>query len=1029
MEPIITIDSPRVTEGFYNTLTFTVRLSAPATDAVTVDYQALPQTAGWEDLYSTLSGTVTFGIGETVKTISVRASHESVDEADEAFVLELRDPINATFGNNIHSLSTLGWILDDDGSTANNRAIAVSDPIVNEAANGKVSFIVSLSQPFPSDQTFTYRTYDVSAEAGSDYVQKSGQIKFLAGQTEAIVDVDLINDNLPETAQSFGLAITGTGGVDSAVGVAQILNDDGPLPVLSVESGSHVEGFYNYIEFTIRLSAPASDAVTVGYQATPQTTGWEDLYSTLSGTVTFEAGETVKSVTVRAQHEGNDETDEAFIFELRDPQGATFGGNVESLTTIGWIRDDDGSVVNNRALAVSDLVVNEASGGKAVFTVSLSESFATTQSFAYQTDNGSAKAGSDYVSQTGTITFLAGQTEAVVEVDLINNAAPEATESFDLLVTGRNGVGSASGTAIILDDDSSVPVLSIEGDSVIEGFYDYINFTIRLSQPATDAITVDYAALPKSASLEDLYSTISGTVTFAAGETVKTLSLRANYDLVDELDESFLLELRNPNGATFGGGNASLMALGWIKDDDGPFVNRTIAISDSTVTEGPNGREAVFAIELSQSHTEAVSLSYRTVDVSARSGSDYAARSGTVTFEPGQTRVLVTVPIGNDLISESPETFQLRITPPYPTAISGQTQTIWGTGTILDGTIVGSSLNETLTGSEQADAINGMGGNDLIRGLAGNDRLSGSSGNDTLDGGAGADTLFGGTGNDIYFIDSLKDRIIEAGGGGSDTVRARFSYQLQADLENLVLTGGGNVKGTGNSQANNLTGNAGNNVLKGLAGNDRLDGLAGNDRLEGGLGNDRLLGGAGSDTLLGDADNDLLKGGADGDILRGQLGNDTLEGWNGHDNLLGDAGSDRLLGGAGNDRLNGGGGADQLIGGAGRDMLYGGADRLRDVFVFRAFSDSRAGGANRDQIFNFSNGRDDIDLSTLDANTRMRGVQDFDFNGTNAAARSVWYVKQGDGVVIRGDHNGDARADFEIFVAGISSLSENDFVF
>lgn len=74
MEPIITIDSPRVTEGYFNFLTFTVRLSAPAADAVTVDYRALPQTAGQEDLYSTLFGTVTFGIGETVKTVSIRSA-------------------------------------------------------------------------------------------------------------------------------------------------------------------------------------------------------------------------------------------------------------------------------------------------------------------------------------------------------------------------------------------------------------------------------------------------------------------------------------------------------------------------------------------------------------------------------------------------------------------------------------------------------------------------------------------------------------------------------------------------------------------------------------------------------------------------------------------------------------------------------------------------------------------------------------------------------------------------------------------
>lgn len=269
------------------------------------------------------------------------------------------------------------------------------------------------------------------------------------------------------------------------------------------------------------------------------------------------------------------------------------------------------------AVAISDPIVTEAAGGKATFLVSLSEAFASTTSLSYRTQDGSAKSGVDYVSQAGQITFLAGQKEAVVEVDLINNGAAEATESFDLIVPGAHGLSGAVGTAVILDDDSPLPVISVEGAARAESYYDYIDFVVRLSAPASTAITVDYAALPKTASLEDLYSTISGTLTFEAGQTVGTISLRADRDSIDELDEAFQLELRNPSGATFGGGNDTMMALGWIQDDDGPFVNRTVAISDSRITEGPGGRDAVFAIELSQPHTEAITLSYRTVNVTA----------------------------------------------------------------------------------------------------------------------------------------------------------------------------------------------------------------------------------------------------------------------------------------------------------------------------------------------------------------------------------------------------------------------------
>ncbi|MBO3762527.1 hypothetical protein J5J09_22415, partial [Ciceribacter sp. L1K22] len=86
------------------------------------------------------------------------------------------------------------------------------------------------------------------------------------------------------------------------------------------------------------------------------------------------------------------------------------------------------------------------------------------------------------------------------------------------------------------------------------------------------------------------------------------------------------------------------------------------------------------------------------------------------------------------------------------------------------------------------------------------------------------------------------DQVQEMAAQGTDTVRASISYTLGGSVENLVLTGSGNLTGTGNSLANVITGNSGNNTLSGLAGNDRLDGGAGNDTLDGGAGNDTLIG-------------------------------------------------------------------------------------------------------------------------------------------------------------------------------------------
>jgi Ca2+-binding RTX toxin-like protein len=142
----------------------------------------------------------------------------------------------------------------------------------------------------------------------------------------------------------------------------------------------------------------------------------------------------------------------------------------------------------------------------------------------------------------------------------------------------------------------------------------------------------------------------------------------------------------------------------------------------------------------------------------------------------------------------------------------------------------------TLTGGA---AINGT-GNTLANILTGNGAAN------TLNGGTGADTMSGGLGGDTYVVDNAGDVVTEAG-AGTDTVQSSVTFTLGANLEDLTLTGGASINGTGNTLVNTLLGNAFNNILSGLGGNDQLFGNNGNDNLFGGAGNDDLNGGAGID--------------------------------------------------------------------------------------------------------------------------------------------------------------------------------------
>lgn len=288
------------------------------------------------------------------------------------------------------------------------------------------------------------------------------------------------------------------------------------------------------------------------------------------------------------------------------------------------------------------------------------------------------------------------------------------------------------------------------------------------------------------------------------------------------------------------------------------------------------------------------------------------------------------------------------------------------------GDLDGGLGDDHLYGGRGADHLRGGQGHDDLRGGDGRDLLDGGDDADVLDGGAGDDVLIGGHGDDVL-----------RGGAGADTADySRCGAAVSVDLARGRATGDGTDT---LSSIENATGSMGDDTLTGNGGANVLDGGAGNDRLAGGGGNDRLLGGDGSDSLEG---------------------------------------------GAGNDALGGGSGDDVLIGGRGADVLTG--DAGADQFVFRDLAESTAGSAGRDTIADFSHAQGDlIDLSGLDANAGLSGDQGFIFLGAGAFthhAGELRYQVAGPDLIVSGDVNGDAVADFSVKLAHTSSLIAADFL-
>jgi len=367
-------------------------------------------------------------------------------------------------------------------------------------------------------------------------------------------------------------------------------------------------------------------------------------------------------------------------------------------TSEGSIKGVDGSGIVQELpdIAISDApAVTE--GDTAHFTVTLSNTYAYDVKVYYQTQDGTATAGSDFTGATSYLIIPAGQTSATINVSTLNNGAYELTENFTVQITNAVAdipdalgpdlgltVTDGSGAGTINDNDPP-PVFSIDDVSVNEAD-GTITFTVTKTGATEVPASVDFAVNPGSAGSPDDYSgVLGGTLNFAANETTKTITLNITDDNVYELTENFTVDLSNAVNATI----SDNQGVGTITDNDPPP-----AFSINDVTRNESDGTITFTITKTGATDVVASVNYAISPNTAGTPGDYSANdalTGFVTFMPNETTKTVTLNITNDTTYEPTETFYADLSGANNATISDSQ----GVGTIIDDDPSGPTLPQT----------------------------------------------------------------------------------------------------------------------------------------------------------------------------------------------------------------------------------------------------------------------------------------------------------------------------------------------
>ena len=689
--PAVSISSPTVAEGAasdpWAVMSFAVTLDAASARVVTVDYaEGTGGTASEGTFRAGVDyrwpgdGTLAFAPGETAKSIPPRrvaVFGDDKDEPDETVVVALSGPVNATLG----TATGTGTITDDDDPPA----VSISSPTVAEGAAGAaatLSFAVGLDAASGKQVTVDYAEgTGGTAAAGTDYTAlTAGTLTLAAGETSRTLDVAVAGDADDEGNETVVVALSApvNATLGTAEGTGTIVDDDGG-PALSISSPRVAEGDSGdaTLRFTVRLSPANERQVTVAWAdaGTGTAASGTDYAALAGGTLTFAAGETVKTVDATVRGDGTDEPDETVVVALSGPSDATLGTG----SGTGTIADDDPAP----AVSISSPRVAEGDRGEATlaFAVTLDAASGKQVTVAWaDAGTGTAASGTDYTALAGgTLIFAPGETVKTVDAAVRGDPVDEADETVAVALSApvNARLGTASGAGTILDDDAST--ISISSTEVAEGDSGdaTLRFAVTLSTPSAGPVEVAWADAGTGAATSgtDYAALAGGTLTFAAGETVKTLDVTVKGDTDDEPNETVVLTLSGAVGAVLGTSSGT----GTIRDDDGP----AIAISSPVVEEGDAGGVILrFTVTLSEASVQQVTVRYRDAETgTAAPGTDYAAlAAGTLAIAAGATSGTIPVTVLGDALDEPDETVVVALSAPV-NATLGATR---ATGTITD---------------------------------------------------------------------------------------------------------------------------------------------------------------------------------------------------------------------------------------------------------------------------------------------------------------------------------------------------------
>ena len=565
-------------------------------------------------------------------------------------------------------------------SAPTSATLSIASSASASASSGSVALTVTRSGSTTGASTVSYSTSNGTATAGTNYTATSGTLSFAAGETSKTITVPILNSASQVSDLSFSVTLS------SPSSGTTISNASGTVTVtaalkaatLAIASSASTNESLGSASVVVTRSGSLADSVSVNYATSNGTASAGSDFTAASGTLTFAANETSKTITVplgvapyythecTAAHGAK-----TFSVVLSNPSSnATITNSVSAITI---------AAVSSTPIQVS--ISPTASTSEAAGTVSLNVTRSGRPSVdiwvKYSISDGTAVAGSDYTPVLVDLMrfyYPDAATTKTITLPIIADSVAEGEEQFTVNITEVSGcaaIANAASVVTIAADAGAGPTLSIASSASASASSGSVALTVTRSGSTTGASTVNFATSNGTATAGANYTAVSGTLSFAANETSKTITVPILNSSTQSSDLSFSVTLSSPSSGT-----TISNASGTVTVTAAQQQSSTVSISSSASAAASSGSVALTVTRVG-STTGTSTVNFTTSNGTATAGTNYTATSGTLSFAANETSKTITVPIAMSSLQTSDLNFSVTLSSPSSgTTISNASGTV-----------------------------------------------------------------------------------------------------------------------------------------------------------------------------------------------------------------------------------------------------------------------------------------------------------------------------------------------------------------